>query len=241
MIRGFLAAVLFGLTLGGAPPSGGRFDAPPNERFSSQEQTGTIVGKVELRATPQVVRRERGGRYQSTGSMPEMNERDVKQSEQHNVVVYLEGGALEAGASQNSQHGVIDQKQAMFTPHVLAIQKGAIVDFINHDKTYHNVFSLSPAKKFNIGRRPTGEKVPVQFDKPGIVQVFCDIHSQMTAFVVVLENPLFVQPDDDGTFKIDHVPPGTYTLRTWHERLSAPDQKVTVNAGAVSKATLVLE
>jgi len=71
--------------------------------------------------------------------------------------------------------------------------------------------------------------------------VFCDIHSQMTAFVVVLDNPFFVQPDEDGSFKIDRVPPGTYTLKVWHERLTAPEQKITVTAGGTAKASFVLE
>jgi hypothetical protein len=63
----------------------------------------------------------------------------------------------------------------------------------------------------------------------------------MTAYVVVIENPFFVQPDNEGTFRIEHVPPGTYTLKVWHERLGAPDQKITVSAGGVSKASIVLE
>jgi plastocyanin len=208
MIKGLFAAVMVWFSVGGAPTSGSRIEFPPRERVLPQEQAGTIAGKIELRSATQVIRRERGGRYQATGSMSDMNEREVKQSEQHNVVVYLEGGTLEMAGLQNSSHGAIDQMQAVFIPHVLAVQKGAVVDFVNHDKTYHNVFSLSPAKRFNIGRRPAGEKVPVLFDKPGIVQVFCDIHSQMSAFVVVIDNPYFVQPDDDGTFRIEHVPQG---------------------------------
>jgi plastocyanin len=241
MIKGLLAIALFCLMAGGAFSTGGSMELRPRNGASPQQQAGSIVGKIELRAAPQVIRHERGGRYQAMGSMPGMNEREVKQSEQQNVIVYLEGENLEPADAGNPPHGVIDQKQAAFLPHVLAVQKGAVVDFVNHDRTYHNVFSLSPAKKFNIGRRPTGEKVPVQFDKSGVVQVFCDIHSQMTAFVVVLDNPFFVQPDEDGSFKIDHVPPGTYSLKVWHERLAAPDQKVTVTAGGATKANVVLE
>ena len=241
MISRLLAAALFCLVAGGAFPSGGRIERPLREDARLQDRSGCVVGRVELRASPQVIRRERGGRYQSKGSMSGMSEHEVKQSEQRNVVVYLEGGELESVGQRSSSHRVIDQREAAFSPHVLAIQKGTVVDFVNHDKTYHNVFSLSPAKKFNIGRRPAGEKVPVQFDKSGIVQVFCDIHSQMTAYVVVLDNPFFVHPDDDGVFRIDNVPPGTYTLKVWHERLSAPEQKIVIGAGAAAKAAIVLE
>ncbi len=123
MSRGLLAAALFCLMAGGALPSVERFEPPPRESVRLQEQTGSVVGKIELHATPQVVRRERGGRYQTMGSMPGMNEREVKQSEQHSVVVYLEGGSLETAALQSSSHGVIDQQQAAFIPQVLAVQK----------------------------------------------------------------------------------------------------------------------
>ena len=241
MIRELISATLFCFIMGGTVPSVGRLELPYSKNVPAQELTGSVAGKIELRAAPQIIRRERGGRYQTTGSMSEMNEHTMKRSEQRNVVLYLEGGMTEKVGLQNSAHGVMDQQQAAFIPHVLAVQKGSVVDFVNHDETYHNVFSLSPAKKFNIGRRPTGEKVPVQFDKSGVVQVFCDIHSQMTAFVVVLDSPFFVQPEEDGSFRIDHVPPGTYTLKVWHERLAAPDQKITVTAGGTTKANLVLE
>lgn len=206
-----------------------------------QEQTGTIVGKVELRSLPPMVRHERSGGYRNNAMAHETDGQMEKLSEQRNVVVYLDGGRLDTYHSTESARAAMDQRQAAFLPHILAIQKGSVVDFTNHDRVYHNVFSLSPAKKFNIGRRPTGEAVPVQFDKSGVVQIFCDIHSQMTAFVVVLENPFFVQPADDGTFKIEHVPPGTYTIKAWHERLAAPDQKITVTAGATTTASFALE
>ena len=207
----------------------------------SQEQTGSIVGKVELRSLPPMVRRERSGGYGVSGMVHEADSRQEKISERRNVVVYLEGGRLETFRSPESGRARMDQQQARFVPHVLAIQKGSVVDFTNHDRVFHNVFSLSPTRKFNIGRRPTGEAVPVQFDKPGVVQIFCDIHSQMTAYVVVLENPFFVQPADDGTFKIENVPPGTYTIKAWHERVTSPEQKITVTAGTTTSANFVLE
>jgi plastocyanin len=206
-----------------------------------QEQTGVVAGKVELRATSQVVRIERGARYRSGSAAKTPQSPTEAMNERRSVVVYLEGENLKSLPPARDAKATIDQSNTMFVPHVLAIQKGTMVDFVNHDKIYHNVFSLSAPKKFNIGRRPTGQAVPIQFDKPGVIQVFCDIHSQMTAFVLVLDSPFFVRPEDDGTFKIDHVPPGSYTLKVWHERLSAPDQKITITAGATMKTNLVLE
>lgn len=240
MTKIFTAAVLVTLLLSNPFHSEGGLAIVRPQGGISQDQTGTVKGRVELRAAPQIIRRERSGRYQSGGLMPEMEGHADKMSEQRNVIVYLEGAGLDADRGGSSK-AAMDQKNAAFVPHVLAIPKGTVVDFVNHDKTYHNVFSLSSAKRFNIGRRPTGEAVPVQFDKPGVVQVFCDIHSQMTAYVVVLGNPFFVQPADDGTFKIEHIPPGTYTIKVWHERLSAPEQKITVSAGGTATASFVLE
>ena len=214
---------------------------PSTNPEASQERTGAITGKIEIHAAPQLMRMERGARYRSGAAARESEAMAENVNEQRNVVVYLEGEKLDEVSIPRNGKVVMDQKKATFIPHVLAIQKGTEVDFVNHDRVYHNVFSLSAPKKFNIGRRPTGEGVPVKFDKQGVVQIFCDIHSQMTAFVVVLENSFFVQPDEDGTFKIDLVPPGTYTLKVWHERLAAPEQKITVTSGGTAKANFVLE
>jgi len=135
----------------------------------------------------------------------------------------------------------MNQKNATFIPHVLPVLKGTTVDFVNEDNTYHDVFSLSSIKKFNIGRRPTGEVVPVKFDRTGVAEIFCDIHSYMAAFIVVLDNPFFAKPDSRGSFKIENIPPGTYTVKVWHERLHAPDQTVTITAGSTTTVHPVLE
>lgn len=135
----------------------------------------------------------------------------------------------------------MNQKNATFIPHVLPVLKGTTVEFVNEDKTYHNVFSLSSIKKFNIGRRPTGEVVPVRFDKTGVAEIFCDIHSYMSAFIVVLDNSYFAKPDARGFFKIENIPPGAYTMKVWHERLHCDDESVTVTAGGTTTVHPVLE
>jgi plastocyanin len=214
--------------------------APIAPVVTAQDPSGVITGKVEVRAAPQPMRMERGTRYRS-GTSSHDPEAASDAADEKNVVVYLEGEKLEGVTVQRPSKAVMDQKNEKFIPHVLAVQKGASIDFVNHDRVYHNVFSLSAPKKFNIGRRPTGQEVPIKFDKQGVVQVFCDIHSQMTGFVVVLDNPFFVQPEEDGSFRIDHVPPGTYTIKVWHERLTASEQKITVAPGGTVKANFVLE
>lgn len=192
------------------------------------QAVGTIRGRVNLPPQVQVAPRAQTSRYRKTPAKvpPSVGERP----EVTNVVVYLEGPGLEKNQS-NSTSVVLDQKDATFVPHVLPIVQGTQVRIVNRDKTYHNVFSLSKAKKFNIGRRPRGEEVPVNFEKSGEVQVFCDIHSNMSAIILVLDNPMFVQPSDDGSFEIANIPPGQYTLNAWHERLSSPPKQVTIRPG----------
>ena len=111
----------------------------------------------------------------------------------------------------------MDQRNETFVPHVLAVMVGTVVDFPNSDKTFHNVFSLSQAKRFDLGRYAAGRSKSVRFDRPGVVRVFCDIHSHMNAFVLVFSHPFFDVTDADGRFRIDNVPAGTYTVVGWYE------------------------
>lgn len=191
---------------------------------------GTIRGTVQLRDQVQIVPRARVSRYRTSVPQPAEAAAVTSGPEVTNVVLYLEGKGL-GDVRRAALPAVLDQRNAAFIPHVLPVVKGTSVRIVNRDKTYHNVFSLSSAKKFNIGRRPTGKEVPVEFDKSGVVQVFCDIHSNMSAFVLVLDNPMFVQPNESGEFELTNIPPGQYTLHAWHERLTAAPEQVTIRSG----------
>jgi hypothetical protein len=105
------------------------------------------------------------------------------------------------------------------------------VDFPNDDDLFHNVFSLSRTKTFNLGRYPKGATRAVRFDKPGIVKVFCDIHSHMSAAVVVFNHPWYAVPDADGRFELADVPAGDRRLTAWHERLGDTTIPVRVETG----------
>ena len=138
-------------------------------------------------------------------------------------------------------HARMNQKNERFIPHVLAIPVGAVVDFPNDDRTYHNVFSLSKTKRFDLGRYAAGHSKAVRFDQPGIVRVFCEIHSHMNAFILVFDHRFFAVTDDGGRFRIDRVPPGTYHVTAWYEGVAQQTQTVTVAPGTGVEANFVLK
>ena len=146
-----------------------------------------------------------------------------------NVVVYLKGppfkGALPVSRVE------LHQQNETFVPHVLAITRGSTVDFPNDDPFFHNVFSLSSAASFNLGRYPRGKSRQETFNKTGLVKVFCDIHSHMSASILVLDHPYFAIPSTDGNYEIKNVPAGPYTIVGWHERVGERSAPVRVDAG----------
>jgi plastocyanin len=160
--------------------------------------------------------------------------------EMRNVVVYMEGPGPSVGAARSSTPLRIEQREESFSPHVLPVMKGSLVDFVNADPIFHNVFSLSQAASFDLGRYPRGESRQIRFDKPGIVKVFCHIHSDMSAVVLVLETPYFATPGADGEYVVPAVPPGTYTVTAWHERAHAVHRQVTIEPGRASAADFTI-
>jgi plastocyanin len=124
----------------------------------------------------------------------------------------------------------LGQKDQSFVPRVLAVQKGTVVSFPNHDPIFHNVFSVSPYKRFDLGKYPRGQTRKVRFDKPGLVNVYCDIHSDMAAFILVLPHHAFTMPAANGSFALPDLPAGTYTIKVWHPDLGEIHRDVDVPA-----------
>jgi len=161
--------------------------------------------------------------------------RPSREEELKNVVIYLEPAPQGVPAnSASGGHPVMKQEGLAFVPHVLPVLKGSTVEFPNEDPIFHNVFSLSKAASFDLGRYPRGASKSVRFDGPGIVKVFCHIHSDMSAVIIVLDNPFFTAPDTQGRFQIAGIPSGDYRAVGWHERARPQVLKVRIEPGQAS-------
>lgn len=134
----------------------------------------------------------------------------------------------------------IAQDDEQFVPHVVAITVGSSVLFPNRDPYFHNVFSLSRPATFDLGRYAPGDSRTGVFDKPGIVKVYCHIHSQMSALIRVFDHPWFTIPNEGGAFAIDDVPVGEHSLVAWHERIGERRERVAIRAGATTEVTFTL-
>jgi plastocyanin len=191
-------------------------------------RNGAIRGRVELRRVASAIERRPGVADLGTAAAHDVSDR-------LRSVVYLETAPRGAFETDEAGRAVMDQRNETFVPHVLAITTGTTVDFPNSDKFYHNVFSLSKAQKFDLGRYAAGHSRPIRFDRPGIVRVFCDIHSHMNAFILVFSHPFFAMTDAEGRYRIDNVPPGTYAVVAWNEGVSSEARPVTVPDGGVAE------
>lgn len=146
------------------------------------------------------------------------------------AVISIESFRLTPSDGANGMKPAIDQKNLTFVPHVLPVVVGTTVELANTDSVFHNVYALSEAATFNYGIMH-GAKKKVTFDKPGIVPLQCNVHSEMKALVLVKENPFFTVPDKTGAFVIQGVPSGTYKLQAWHEKFEPVVKEITVGEG----------
>jgi plastocyanin len=194
----------------------------PSSRLSAAN--GTIRGRVDL--PPQPVRTDRRPAVTSIAASRDHRHDDA--DERPVSVVYLERAPRGAFGEPDERRVRMDQRNERFVPRVLAITVGSIVDFPNNDRTYHNVFSLSDVRSFDLGRYAAGRSKAVRFERPGVVRVFCDIHSHMSAFILVFAHRFFAVTDAEGRYRIDNVPPGSYTVSMWHEASVADARPVTV-------------
>ena len=222
----------------GLPSTGNFFaSAAPNGGFATVRGVVRIESKIQPRSHAINFYSRRGGPAVPPKPLAPVNELE-------NVILYLEGPftAAEGQFPRRSEavQPTIRQVNETFVPQVLAIQTGETVHFPNDDPFFHNVFSLSGARSFDLGRYPKNQVRSVKFDRPGIVKVFCHIHSHMNAVIRVFDHPYFSRVGSDGTFSIAHVPEGAYTLVAWHERLKLQRQVIRVQPGENTLVDFVL-
>jgi plastocyanin len=176
---------------------------------------GTITGKVDLVDRP--------GR---------------RTSDLSNIVVFLDGVKVKAKPATAS----MVMKGKAFIPHVVAVPVGGTVEFPNQDPIFHNAFSVSGANRFDLALYKRPKSGSRTFEHPGVVKVYCNIHPQMSAVVVVVDNPYFAKVQPDGTFTVENVPAGRHRLKAWHERAGEATVEVTVpDRGSAAAGLLRLD
>ena len=186
---------------------------------------GTITGHVHAEPRPEVKQDIEAGKYESRKYkfLERINYEDLT-----DFIVYIEGPGAGPIHPPEKPIQVVIQKDATFWPHVLPILIGTTVEWPNNDDIYHNVFSMSEAKPFDLGIYKNKQIKRVTFDKPGRVDVFCSIHTKMSCIILVLANPFFSTTDKNGNFTISNIPAGTYQVKAWHERLPPQVKTITV-------------
>lgn len=149
------------------------------------------------------------------------------------AIVYLEGNFPAPAAGGAVEVG---QKNYQFAPGLLAVQKGAVVKFPNYDDDYHNVFSLSKSKRFDLGRYRKDEEPASQvFDTPGVVKLYCEIHEHMRGTILVLETPHFVKTGPGGKYSLKDLPAGSYKLKAWIDEKVILEKPVELKEGETLK------
>ena len=193
----------------------------------ASSRNGVIRGRVDLRPT--------AGLAPQRPNVSDLGGSARRDAGRPQAVLYLETAPRGAFEPPDPPRATLDQRNETFVPHVLAVTTGTVVDFPNSDRIYHNVFSLSKTARFDLGRYAAGRSKSVRFDRPGIVRVFCDIHSHMNAFILVFSHPFFAVTDEEGRYRIDNVPPGTYNVVAWSDRASFDTRPAAVAEGGMTQ------
>lgn len=207
---------------------------------SAQGVSGTILIKRKLTrrsVTASVPLYQRG----ASVKLGQTAEADPLAFEQSRVVVYLEGNVAGSPAPASASTPVaIEQMNRQFVPDLAVIPVGATVSFPNMDPIFHDVYSLSRAKSFDLGAYDKGQTRRVTFTKPGIVEVYCHLHPNMAATILVMANRYYARPDRDGQYRISGVAPGHYTLVAWHKSAGYFRKSIDVRPGQTTVADFLI-
>ena len=220
-MRVALMIVAAAFALGIAREPGAEHPAPP---------VGSISGSVALQPPPPPRRTSRSTGYSGRSAV----------IQQLPAVAYLKG-AITGGSAASSGAPEMMQQDTAFAPAVLTVPVGATVDFPNGDPFFHNVFSYSEAKRFDLGRYPQGDSKDVVFEEVGVVEVFCEVHEEMRGAVFVTENSFVAVVDSLGEFSIEGVPPGEYVIGFWSADHKPLERMVAVTEGGDVRIEVELE
>jgi plastocyanin len=197
----------------------------------AQSISGTIVIKKKL-TKPSVTAPVSIYQWGTSAKLGTDAAQDPLVYERSRVVVYLEGQAVpDRSGMSPTQTEKIEQLDRRFVPDLVVVPVNSTVSFPNMDPVFHNVYSLSKSKTFDLGSYDKGQSRKVTFTKPGIVDIYCHLHPSMAATVVVTPNRWYARPDADGHYRIDDVPPGNYTLVAWHKSAGFFRRKVSIADG----------
>ncbi|HEY2341874.1 MAG TPA: carboxypeptidase regulatory-like domain-containing protein [Chthoniobacteraceae bacterium] len=182
-----------------------------------------VEGKVELRKNPKITVLNQ--RYEAN------LDASVVAPDPPTAAIYIEGNFP---APKAPPHAELAQKNLAFVTPLLPVETGTIVSFPNLDDTYHNIFSYSKAKRFDLGRYRGDERpIPSQvFDTPGVVALHCDIHEHMHGVILVLSTPHFTKSDQEGRYRLGGLPPGHYTLKAWVDSKTTYEKPVDLKSGS---------
>jgi plastocyanin len=212
---------------------GSALEARERPALTDSEDTpaaGSIEGTVTLRMP-----RPRRSASRYPGGLPATH-----QEQEVPAVAYVVGRVSGVSAGADDMRAVMSQRDTAFVPAAVVVPVGGTVDFPNADPFFHNVLSFSEAQRFDLGRYPEGESKEVTFDQPGVVKVYCEVHEFMRGAVIVTESPFHAVVGEDGGFRIDGVPAGTYTLAVWHVDLGTVEREVTVTNGGTATVEVEL-
>lgn len=212
-------------------------DSESTAQIIQKSLSGTIV--IPLKSSTLGVR-SRGNAYRSRYGLKKETKQDEKTNPFDDIIVYLSPIDEKPELQPILPKPQLNQKNQTFVPRVLAITKGTTVEIINEDKIYHNVFSYSRIQSFNIGKRPTGVVYDQTFDNSGAIQVFCNIHPNMSSYVLVLETPYFVKPDDEGYYVFNNIPSGKYWLEIFHPEFGTEKRQITIKNGTPQSVDITL-
>lgn len=217
-------------------------EMPSNFSFthSIDAINGTITGTVTVPEQSTGTRQFRGSSYRSRGTSSSASSTDSSPEEGSkfkNTIISAHPLSYSISDDISGEPVIIGQKDATFLPNVTPVSVGTVVQFINDDPFFHNVFSLTPGSKFNIGRRQPGDVFSKQIEAPkwkvtgiGPITLFCDVHSQMKATILSLDTPYFTRLNEDGTYRLSNLPDGDYEIRVYNPSFDIISKTISIQS-----------